>query len=172
MRKAWIFGLLATAMLAPHAVDAQELDSRCQKLLGALCRSSQVGSCFKKQSTWDDLPARCHGPVQAMIEMEREALQQQLEDQQRRRRGHAGRGRTEGASFSCGGILRSRPTMTAGKVATVAEGQRFDSVEDTGVWTDDYKWFRVRYGGLEGYQWGGIFWTQGGREGTIPSCNG
>jgi len=162
--------MLVTAALAvaPQEVGAQELDSRCQKILDAICGNSLKSSCFKQQSNWNDLPTRCHGPVQATIEMEREALQQQYEDRQQQRDRRTG----EGPSFSCGGVLRSRPALTAGKVASVAEGQPFDSVEDTGIWADGYKWFRVRYSGLEGYQWGGIFWTQGGREGTIPSCNG
>ncbi|MGA0531042.1 hypothetical protein [Hansschlegelia sp. KR7-227] len=171
MRKTLLLGALAAAALAcaPHAAGAQGMDERCSKIVDALCVDVTVGQCFRKNDIWDYIPQKCTGDVQSMVEMDREARQQQRDD---RRRDKVSERRSEGPSFSCGGVLRSRPSMNASKVASVAEGQQFDSVEDAGVWFNEYKWYRVRYGDVEGYQWGGIFWTQGGREGTIPSCNG
>jgi hypothetical protein len=168
MRKIWLLSALAAGLLsvAPQAAFAQDLDERCSAIIDALCRDQTVSQCFSAKRIWDYVPAKCEAGAQAMAEMDREARQEQREQQQPRSANRAG------PSFSCGGVLRAQPRMNAAKVASVAEGQEFDSVEDTGIWTDEYKWFRVRYAGLEGYQWGGIFWTQGGREGTIPSCHG
>lgn len=165
-----VVGLLAVlGGLAPHGAVAQGMDERCQRIVDALCRDAVVGQCFRRKDMWDYVPARCSGDIQAMIEMDREARQEQRQEQRQERRDDR---RRAGPSFSCGGILRSQPSMTSAKVASVPEGQELESVEDAGVATDGYTWFLVRYRGLEGYHWGGIFWTQGGRAGTIPSCQG
>ncbi|MFC3691084.1 SH3 domain-containing protein [Chenggangzhangella methanolivorans] len=161
-------GVLAGALTAP-ASRAQELDERCQKIVSAICDGKRLGRCFQNEKMWDDVPARCQGDVQTMIEMEREALQEQKQERREERR-KARRG--EGLSYACGGIIRSRASGSSAKVGSVQEGEEIEVLEETGVWTDDFQWFRIRYNGLEGYQWGGIFWTQGGRKGTIPSCNG
>ena len=142
--------------------QAQAFDRTCQRIVDALCDGLPVGRCFRNDAMWPYVSDKCTADVQQMIEIEREARQSE----------RVRRPPRQAASFSCGGILRSRPSMASSKVASVAPGQVFDTVEDTGTWHDGYKWFRVTYGGLEGYQWGGIFWVEGGREGTIPSCDG
>ena len=145
----------AAALAVPRMANAAS-DETCQRVAEALCGSENLKACAVGDAFWNDLPKSCQAYVQTALENEREA-----------------RGTAQApSSFSCGGILRSRPSMQSRKVASVASGQEFDSVEDTGLWTDGYKWFLVRYNGYEGYQWGGIFWTEGGQEGTIPSCDG
>lgn len=169
MRIALLTGTLVLGGLcfAPLPAAAQGFDERCSKIVDAIC-GSEIGRCFRQKDIWDYIPSKCSGDVQSMVEMDREAREQQRNDRAAARSS----GSQYGPSFSCGGVLRSRPSMNAAKVASVAEGQKLESVEDIDVWFNDYKWFRVRSGGLVGYHWGGIFWTQGGREGTIPSCNG
>lgn len=57
---------------------------------------------------------------------------------------------------SLGGIVRSGPSLNARRVTSLRENQRITIVQDTGVRMNDFNWFRVRWHGGEGYQWGGI----------------
>ncbi|SDU11125.1 SH3 domain-containing protein [Stappia sp. ES.058] len=58
---------------------------------------------------------------------------------------------------SWGGIVRSGPSMQAGRVDSLSEGETITLLENTGVEMNGYDWFRIRYrGDRTGYQWGGI----------------
>ena len=99
----------------------------------------------------------CEGEFQAMIEMAREAQQQKQDDafEKNANRGGGQDDTTTGVSY--GGVLRSGPGMQYRKVASMQEGDPVDIIEDTGVWFNEYKWYRVRTHRGEGYHWGGIF---------------
>jgi hypothetical protein len=73
---------------------------------------------------------------------------------------------------SWGGIVRSGPGQEFSKLATLAEGERITLIENTGVWANDYPWFRIEYrGSRRGYQWGGIICSVGNQvDGTYETC--
>lgn len=74
---------------------------------------------------------------------------------------------------SWGGIVRSGPSMESQRVASLGEGEQITLLEDSGVWMNDYKWFRIQYhGGQTGYQWGGIICGVGQEiPGAYKTCN-
>lgn len=58
---------------------------------------------------------------------------------------------------SWGGRLRSGPGMDYDQVGSLAEGDNFTILQNTGIAMNGYDWFRIRTaGGKEGFQWGGI----------------
>lgn len=73
---------------------------------------------------------------------------------------------------SWGGIVRAGPGQEYARVATLAEGESITLLENTGVYSNDYPWFKIRYrGGREGYQWGGIVCGYGAPiEGAFETC--
>jgi len=79
-----ISGISAAAAFAVvgfgGAASAQGLDQFCLDSVDYLCGGGMVGSCFSVQANWEDLPNECVGDVQTLIEMEREALEQQAQD--------------------------------------------------------------------------------------------
>ena len=84
----------------------------------------------------------------------------------------------QGAEFprpakSWGGFVRSGPGMNFPALATLAEREpiellgRADAPE-----RDGYPWFRIRFRGQVGYQWGGIVCATGGAfPGTFQVCD-
>jgi hypothetical protein len=72
---------------------------------------------------------------------------------------------------SCGGVVRSRPTMNSRKVASLREGKRIEIMERSGVWMNGYEWFRIGYNNNKvGYQWGGILSADDQRDGSYIGC--
>ena len=73
---------------------------------------------------------------------------------------------------SWGGIVRSGPGQQYGKVTSLAEGERITLVARSGVWSNDYPWFEIRFrGNRRGFQWGGIICSIGDQvEGTYETC--
>lgn len=57
---------------------------------------------------------------------------------------------------SYGGIVRSAPSQSSARVASLQENAQLTIVQNTGVVTDGYAWFRIQAGSVSGYQWGGI----------------
>lgn len=76
------------------------------------------------------------------------------------------------AAGSWGGIVRAGPGRQYAKVGSLAEGERITLIENTGIITNDYPWFRIRYrGNREGYQWGGIICgLEGPIDGAFETC--
>jgi hypothetical protein len=73
---------------------------------------------------------------------------------------------------SWGGIVRAGPGQQYAKLTSLAQGEGITLLENTGIVSNDYPWFRIRYRGKrEGYQWGGIICSIGDQvEGTFETC--
>ena len=63
--------------------------------------------------------------------------------------------------------------MDSKKKASIRLGQPIELIEATGMWTDDYQWFKVKTPSGTGYHWGGIFCTMGGAkpDGVLYDCD-
>ncbi|MBV2183213.1 MAG: SH3 domain-containing protein [Rhizobium sp.] len=87
--------------------------------------------------------------------------------------GEAGMAIEDLSALSYGGVLRAGPGMDSRKKASIRLGQRIELLEATGIWTDDYQWFKIRTASGTGYHWGGIFCTSGGPkpEGVLYDCD-
>ena len=46
-------------------------------------------------------------------------------------------------------------------MATLAEGERITLIENTGIVSNGYPWFKVLSNSQPGYQWGGIIYALG-----------
>jgi hypothetical protein len=66
---------------------------------------------------------------------------------------------------SYGGIVRAGPSRSSARLGALPEGERVMILADTGVTWNDYNWFRIRFRGRVGYQWGGILCA---RRAPIP----
>lgn len=60
------------------------------------------------------------------------------------------------AAKSWGGIVRSGPGTDHRRLDSLREGERISLLERTDVYRDKWPWFRIRYRGKVGFQWGGI----------------
>lgn len=150
---------------------AQGFQPECIAKIKQLCGRVSPGRCFEDESLWDAVPARCSGDIQTMIEMEREASEEQTQ---------SARSRTGGADItdmrgqSYGGVQRSGPSMNSRKLGSLYEGDNINILEDTGVWFNDYKWFRIDSPIGVGFHWGGIFCTESDQrpDGVLSTCGG
>lgn len=72
---------------------------------------------------------------------------------------------------SCGGVVRSKPSMSSSKVTSLAEGTPI-TLLDYGPMMDDYSWFKIKLrNGKTGYQWGGILSPASGHlDGAYDGC--
>ena len=153
----------ASAVLWSGSSLAQGYEPKCMAQVEKLCRGGDVSECFQDDKMWRKLDEACHGDVQTMIEMEREAGAQ----------GGASAGDDAAifVGYSYGGVLREGPGMEFRKIASLREGDRVEVLENTGISFDDYLWFRVRTKKGTGFHWGGIFCHEGGAvEGVFSKC--
>jgi len=165
--------LVSAALWLPVSAAAQGHDADCLDLAARLCGETPVGQCFAAdEALWQRVPDRCSGDLQTMIEMEREAGEQNAEDAALLaadvRDFQGGR-----LGNTYGGQLRSGPGTSHTRVAGLAEGERIRILENTGQWFDDYLWYRVQTRHGEGYLWGGLFCADGGGEqpeGVLTTC--
>ncbi|WAP69408.1 SH3 domain-containing protein [Jiella pelagia] len=166
--------VIAAGSIAP--ASAQGFAPACQNLVKELCGRVSVGRCFQDESLWASVNPQCSGDIQTMIEMEREAGEQQTEDRNTRSRGNERPTRRQQAAeiqrgLSYGGILRAGPGMDYAKLGSLQPDDDINILEDTGIWFDEYKWFKVDSPIGVGYHWGGIFCTEGrAPEGVLSSC--
>ncbi len=73
---------------------------------------------------------------------------------------------------SWGGIVRSGPGQRYKKKASLKEGEWIILLGPTGEMFQDRPWFKIKYRGRIGYQWGGIICSVGQYvEGTYQVCN-
>jgi hypothetical protein len=79
-------------------------------------------------------------------------------------------GRFPVAGQSLGGIVRSRPSQSAPKIASLAEGAPMTIVARDVNW-DGYDWFKVSFGNQTGYQWGGIMCSRHPLSGVLRQCD-
>lgn len=71
---------------------------------------------------------------------------------------------------SCGGIVRSRPSMNSRRVTSLRQGKRIEILAPSGVWMNGYEWYRIAFDGRNGYQWGGILSADDQRQGSYIGC--
>ena len=140
-----------------NSASAQGFDQKCEREVKELCGRVTVGRCFENESMWDQVTELCTGQIQSMVEMEHEADQQQSQERPARRQ-PASRGRSLDLRGHAvfGGVLREGPGTNTAKLGTTGDGDNIDILEDTGIWFDDFKWFKVDTPLGVGYQWGGI----------------
>ncbi|GEO84129.1 MULTISPECIES: SH3 domain-containing protein [Alphaproteobacteria] len=149
---------------------AQGYDEACMQAVEKLCGRTPVMRCFSDDAQWSKIQERCHGDVQSMFEAENDSATAE------------GAAPVDGkaitsigdlSALSYGGILRSGPSMASKKKASLRPGQPIRLLEATGIWTDDYQWFKVKTTSGTGYHWGGIFCTAGGAkpDGVLFDCD-
>jgi len=168
-----ISGMFAAAAFAVAgfggAAAAQGLDQFCLDTVDYLCGDALVGACFDVQAKWDDLPNECIGDVQTLIEMEREALEQESMDFGTNE-GSDGMASNFFPGLSYGGQLRAGPGQEYGIVGTMNEGDYIGVIEYTDVYFQDYPWFYVDSPLGTGYHWGGIICTYEYIDGVYSAC--
>ncbi|MEL6288023.1 MAG: SH3 domain-containing protein [Pseudomonadota bacterium] len=71
---------------------------------------------------------------------------------------------------SLGGNVRDVPGLDGRRVATLREGDRVRIIEGTGERYQGYEWFRIRFNGGAGYQWGGILCADRRVTGIFEVC--
>ena len=135
---------VASAFLCGSVAHAQ--DEYCSQRAREICGDNQtISQCFDDQRMWSSLDPDCTASVQTIIENEREAMQQDSSYSAVNLYGQ-----------SYGGVLRSGPGQEFSRVASLREGDSVEIIEDSGVWWNDYKWFKVNTSRGIGYHWGGI----------------
>jgi hypothetical protein len=70
---------------------------------------------------------------------------------------------------SLGGIMRSGPSQSSARVASLGEGVEITIMGRGPMW-DGYNWFKVDYQGRTGFQWGGIMCSQNPIAGIHQQC--
>jgi hypothetical protein len=156
-----ILKVAAAALLVACAfstVAVAQMSRDCRRQARALCGNDPIVSCMQeREDLMYAMGQECMGDLQTMMEMDREAREQTEQDEafERNSRRDTQDDTTTGMSY--GGVLRSGPGMNYAKVASLLEGDPIDVIEDTGVWFNEYKWYKVRTAKGTGYHWGGIF---------------
>jgi len=165
------FTITAAALLMASAYSTASLaqvSDACMRQAEEACGREPIVECLARQDMMLRVDQICEGDFQAMIEMAREAQDEAFENNAQR----ASQDDTiTGVSY--GGVLRSGPGMKFGKVASLQEGDPVDIIEDTGVWFNEYKWYKVSTHRGHGYHWGGIFCVNLDTqiEGIFGKCN-
>lgn len=162
--------LIAVSFSAPAL--AQVTDD-CMRQAIEACANDPVVECMSRDGMFDMVGQECIGDLQTMIEMDREARQEQQSDRQEQNRKDTDQQAATTSGMSLGGVLRSGPGMEYGKVASMKDGDPIEIVEDTGVWFNGYKWYRVSTRKGDGYHWGGIFCVNLDTQitGIFDKCN-
>ena len=72
---------------------------------------------------------------------------------------------------SWGGIMRSGPGTKFDKLDSIKQGEWVTLLEPTTVQSNSFPWFKIKYRGRTGYQWGGIICSVGEQvPGTFNKC--
>ncbi|MCF6369661.1 SH3 domain-containing protein [Rhizobium halophilum] len=143
------------SLASSNAASAQDSD-QCFKIAAILCGDEGLTPCMSKPNMMSQLPPKCVGDIQPMVEMGRKGQAEQ------NARNTAQNDTMTGMSY--GGVLRSGPGMEYRRVASLREGDQIEILEDTGVWFNDYKWYVVATPHGTGYHWGGIFLCRPGHQ--------
>ncbi len=74
---------------------------------------------------------------------------------------------------SWGGVVRSGPSQSNARLASLREGERVSLLFNTGIMWNDYPWFLIRFrDGQLGFMWGGILCSRGAQvTGTYRTCS-
>lgn len=144
------------------AASAQDLKNSCRDEAQAMCGKSDISlaECMEKFDLWPKVPNECVGELQTMIEMEREVEREQS-------------GTFILYGYSHGGALLDGPGLEHREVGTLLDSDWLEIVEDTDIWSDGYKWFRVETPIGAGFHWGGTICTEsdGAVEGVRGTCD-
>lgn len=81
-----------------------------------------------------------------------------------------GNGRLPAPGQSLGGRVRDIPGLDGRRVTSLREGTPVTVLESTGERHRGYEWFKIRYSGGTGYQWGGIICTNRRVPGVFNTC--
>jgi hypothetical protein len=71
---------------------------------------------------------------------------------------------------SLGGVVRAAPGMASARLTALNEGHGIEILENAGTSMNGYDWFKIRYGGHVGYQWGGIMCSKSPLGGIYQTC--
>jgi hypothetical protein len=71
---------------------------------------------------------------------------------------------------SLGGVVRAGPGMTSARLTALHEGHDIEILENAGVSMNGYDWFKIRFGGRIGCQWGGIMCSKAPLAGICQTC--
>ena len=157
------FALVLSAFsgYAAFSMDAAS-DEECAQRVQKVCGDGSVAKCFEDNSKWSKVGSDCEGAVQTLIENENDANGQGA--------AQVTAAGMDGVAY--GGKLRKGPAMDTPKIASVILGDKIKVLEDSGVWMNDYKWFKVKTPRGTGYLWGGIFCVPGDvlPEGVFDNC--
>jgi hypothetical protein len=174
------FLTLATTLLmfasAFATTSFAQMSDDCNRQAEELCANEPIVRCMRRSDLMNAMGQECMGDLQTMIEMDREARAEQAEqaEQDEAFERNAQRATQDDTmrGVSYGGILRAGPGMDYAKVASLQEGDPIDILEDTGIWFNEYKWYRVQTARGSGYHWGGIFCIQADTqfEGIFQKC--
>jgi hypothetical protein len=171
MRSVLAIGLSMMLVATPSVVRSQDHEARCNGAVAKHCGETPIGECFSDDKAWEAVPEDCIGDIQTAIEGEREAREQQAQDAALDPPGLSDlMNKTYGRSY--GGLLRAGPGMQHPKRASVAEGERIRVLEKSAETLEGYTWYRVMTSHGEGFQWGGLFCTDGPDplEGVLTVC--
>ncbi|MFK7901692.1 MAG: SH3 domain-containing protein [Nitratireductor sp.] len=68
-------------------------------------------------------------------------------------------------------IIRAKPDVKAKRIDQLSFREPIELVEATGIYFQDFQWFKVRYGeGEEGYAWGGTMCVETKESGILIGC--
>lgn len=161
-RLIWTACVALTVLGGATMAQAQSANDICYKKALEICGGKTMTDCFADDAKWMEAGADCEGSIQQLVEGERDAA--------------AAEQSTVSVvgmqALAYGGILRAKPSMDSAKKASMQKGDKMQILEDTGVWMDEYKWFKVKTKRGTGYQWGGIFCVEGDApyEGILDNC--
>jgi hypothetical protein len=169
--------LTSSALLLASAwstVSYAQMSRDCDRQAQELCGNDPIVACMRnREDLMNAMGRKCIGDLQTMIEMDREARTEQAEQDEAFER-NAQRDTQDDTmrGVSYGGVLRAGPGMKYAKVASLQEGDPIDILEDTGIWFNEYKWYRVQTHRGSGYHWGGIFCVEADTqiEGIFQKC--
>jgi hypothetical protein len=66
--------------------------------------------------------------------------------------------------------LLPMPGMASARLTALHEGYHIEILENAGASMNGYDWFKIRYGGRIGYQWGGIMCSKAPLAGIYQTC--
>ena len=84
--------------------------------------------------------------------------------------GSARSGAVNASGLSYGGHLRAGPSAGTRSLGVLREGNKIHIIRDTGIKWNNYNWFKIRWRGRVGYQWGGIMCADTEISGVYRIC--
>jgi len=152
-RIAFLIASAAVMVATPVLAKEQSKQAACEQKITAMCGTATITQCFVPSSSWQSADPDCLDVVEQMIAREEAYKSGKKSADAIDMKGLPGQ--------SWGGILRTGPGMDYPKKASLHEGDKVRILEDTGIWFNGYKWYRISSPKGEGFKWGGILCTEG-----------